>query len=146
MQKLLIMVAILSAQNAFAIDTNQKSDAVIAKLEVLDSLGLQCQSQLEVNGMDGVKSSECSKYLKNIKGSFFQSIQSDCGLLMQWYEEKQKFIRQNGNELAEKNPEIARKLLASMRKVDSACSIESLQGYTYIAKPLDTMNALSELN
>ena len=121
-----------------------RATKVQSKLEVLNNLGRQCEAELQVKGLKGGVSETCTKYLKNINGSFFESIGTECVALSNWYESKRKMIISNPN-YADQHPEDASELVRDMKSVQKTCNPKNMASYTYLTKPLDTINALKEL-
>ncbi len=121
-----------------------RANDVVAKLEVLNNLGRKCDYRLSINGSEGMISKNCKKYMKNIRGPYFDSVGTECNDLNKWYNKKIKFIGKNKN-IAEKSPEKAKELISSMKAINKACGIDSLRSYEYIIKPLNKMKALGDL-
>lgn len=97
--------------SAFAQESVQaRAVKVTSKLEVLNNLGRECESHLQVESMKGASSAACTKYLKNIQGAYFTSIGKECASLSEWYESKRQLVIKNP-DYAEENPEEAAQLV-----------------------------------
>src|SRR5687768_14580730 len=84
--------------------------SITSKLEVLNNLGRECEAHLQVEAMKGASSAECTKYLKNIQGEYFNSIGEECVSLSKWYESKRQFVIKNPS-YAEQRPNEAAQLV-----------------------------------
>jgi len=145
MARLLLQVLLLSSLVAVAEEPIYgRANGVIAKLEVLDSLGRSCGYQLSVKGAEGAQSESCSKYLTNMRGPYFDSIGNECIKLSNWYEEKRKFIAVN-KSYPDTNPIEVKRLVRDMKAVNKACHPDSLESYEHLTKPLKKINALGSL-
>ncbi len=148
LQHAVLAACLLSSGSVIAESIIQdRAESVSARLEVLDGLGLRCQSNLEVSGATGAGSPDCEKFLKNIQGDYFSTVMAECTDLLEWYEVKRKYIASAGSDLAESDPEAAQELINSMKVVRSACDTSQFGvKYKYIRKPLNTIKALSSLD
>lgn len=120
-------------------------EKINAKLQVINNLGIECETELQMHGIQGGDSNACKKYLTNTQGKFFASIDEHCKTLTTWYDNKRDFIRENP-DYAETNITAAQTLIADMRAVLAACNSDTWQrNYPHLTRPLSTIEALSQL-
>jgi hypothetical protein len=144
-KNLVLVVLAFMSVNVFAENSIlDRAMKVQSKLEVLNNLGRDCEAHLQVDGMKGAQSEQCEKYLRNIQGEYFTSLGEECVSLSNWYEDKRKMIIANP-DYPDKNPNDAARLVKEMKAVQKSCNPGNMAGYTFLTKPLDTINALSEL-
>jgi hypothetical protein len=144
-KNLVLVVLAFMSVNVFAENSIlDRAMKVQSKLEVLNNLGRDCEAHLQVDGMKGAQSEQCEKYLRNIQGEYFTSLGEECVSLSNWYEDKRKMIIANPG-YPDKNPNDAARLVKELKAVQKSCNPGNMAGYTFLTKPLDTINALSEL-
>ena len=141
----LVVLMLLSPLGAVAEGIKDRSESVVARLTVLDGLALRCQSTLEVMGKAGMTSEDCASYIKNINGKYFQSTMDDCKSLLDWHNAKIAEVKNSIEQLAIDKPDEANAILDQIKSVKAACSVESLESYKNLLKPLATIKALSQL-
>jgi hypothetical protein len=122
-----------------------RASKVKVRLEVLNNLGLNCDAELSVDGMKGANSEDCSKFVSNMRGDYFKKTMEECMKLSEWYESKRVFILANKN-YGQTNPTEAQVLVKDMKAVNAVCNMDTMNTrYEYLMKPLNKINALSEL-
>lgn len=139
----LMMFAFPSVEAAEGI--RDRSENVVARLTVLDGLALRCQSALEVMGKAGMASDDCASYIKNMNGKYFQSTMDDCKSLLDWHNAKIAEVKNSIDQMVIDKPDEANAILDQIKSVKAACSVESLESYKNLLKPLATIKALSQL-
>lgn len=138
-------IAVMLSAGAIAEDSvEDRATEVKSRLEVLNSLGRDCESHLQVDGMEGASSPACAKYLRNVQGDYLQFIGDECNGLNAWFASQQQMIRDNPSY--PEDPARATQLLAEMKSVKSTCDTDDWRiTHRYILKPLSTIDALSKL-
>ncbi|HSC67979.1 MAG TPA: hypothetical protein VLC79_09830 [Cellvibrio sp.] len=122
---------------------NKKVSALKARLSYVNSLGLQCDTKMEAQGVKGINSTECNNYLKIIKSDYLKNTFSGCPELISWYEAKRRFIFSNPN-FASQQPEKADELLNSMKAVQDSCNSDTYQeNFPYMIETLTKIRDLS---
>lgn len=122
-----------------------RADKVKVRLEILNSLGMDCDAELSVKGMKGAASPVCEKFLNNMRGDYFKATMDECVKLSKWYESKRAFISANKN-YAQTNPSEAKDLVRDMKAVNTICDTDTMSTrYEFLMKPINKINALTEL-
>lgn len=144
MKPLIIIILSVLSVSTGAESISSRSADVASKLEALNGLGRSCETQLQRNGMDGSQSDECAKYLRNIQGSYLQSIGEECKRLSAWLSDKQQLIRDDpGYPPSDSDAE---RLATDMKAVLGTCNTDNWTStYNYLLKPMSTIKAISEL-
>lgn len=142
---LAVLAAIVTTPLAIADqEILDRSNKILSKLEVMNNLGLKCETELKFNGIKGASSKDCEKFLKNMQGKYIESIGVECKELSAWHEEQRQVIFSNAN-LAVEQPQKAEGMVLAMKSVQKSCNPENYSAYPYLTKPINTINALTEL-
>lgn len=122
----------------------ERAMMVQSRLEVLNNLGMNCEAHLQVRGLKGTQSEACEAYLRNMQGEYFATVGSECESLLNWHEGQRQMITGNPG-YSDRDPNEAERLIRDMRAVRNSCDLSNLDDYVFLTKPIDTINALSEL-
>lgn len=143
--KALLLLLVCFNVSADTID-DQFNDAYVtitATLEVVNTLGQQCDHQLNAYGAKGVQSKECATYMKSHgDGGILYNVIEPCAVVSKWYRTKQSLIQSNPN-FSDTQPKEARTILKNMKWSHQVCPPKNPAGYEYIYKPMTKIKMLA---
>lgn len=144
MRYVCLLLCLVVGQVTAAESISGRVEAVTARLEVLNTMGMQCDTRLTIMGEKGISTDECAKYMANIQGDYFGKVGSECVELSDWYNAASKSAKQDPGYI-EAYPGGIVALVSDLKVVKGACHPDSLGRYKYLSQPLTKMEAIRDL-